>query len=150
MTRPPEVRGNGAPTAEERTQRNTARVAATLERLADFAARRAQLATEEAVYLAELARTADPGLAESADPSVTAAMATGFSDALAPPAAEPEYLNQAALAAMLNTHPRTIRRMELEGELPTAQQIGRLKRWRRSEVQAWLEHGRPMPRRTRR
>jgi predicted DNA-binding transcriptional regulator AlpA len=137
----------GQALGQEPAQRNTRRLSASLERIAEL---HAELAD---AYRALAADTGAIGLAERADPSVTAAMTTGFcdaeADATAPPD-DPDYLTQAALAAMLDTHPRTIRRMELEGELPAATEIGRLKRWRRSTVQTWLDEGCPKPRRARR
>jgi len=132
---------NGALTQPERTQRATCALAATLQRIS---ALHAELAD---AYTALAIETGAIPLAEPADPSVTAAMTTGFH----PAAPEPrEFLTQVALAAMLDTHPRTVRRMELEGELPAAIEIGRLKRWRRAEIQGWLDDGCPKPRRARR
>ena len=48
-------------------------------------------------------------------------------------------LTKKQVAELLGCHPRTVRRMELEGELPGAVTKGRLKRWRKQSVLEWLE-----------
>ena len=55
-------------------------------------------------------------------------------------------ISQEALARLLQCHPRTVRRMELEGRIPAPKGEGRLKRWRRADIEQWLD-GRPPSRR---
>ena len=62
---------------------------------------------------------------------------------------DPTLITAGELAEILQCHPRTIRRMELAGELPSAIKNGRLKRWQRPEIQEWLD-ARPSPRTGRR
>ena len=59
----------------------------------------------------------------------------------APQAPDPlsEVLSQKDLASLLGCHSRTVRRMELAGELPCPTGVGRLKRWQRHEIEAWLD-----------
>lgn len=45
------------------------------------------------------------------------------------------------LAEILRLSERTIRRMDASGTLPKAVRFGRSKRWRVSDIQAWLEQG---------
>src|SRR5262249_10257474 len=45
-------------------------------------------------------------------------------------------------AALLVVHPRTLHRMELAGDVPTAIRIGpKTVRWRRDVIDRWLESG---------
>ena len=68
----------------------------------------------------------------------------------APPEAEvPALMTPEELAALLHCCSRTLRRMELAGELPSPIKRGRLKRWRRTEIEEWLA-ARPSPRSGRR
>lgn len=46
-------------------------------------------------------------------------------------------------AEFLDYHPRTLRRLEVKGVLPAAVGKGRLKRWRRSDLEQWDAEGRP-------
>lgn len=46
-------------------------------------------------------------------------------------------------ADFLDYHPRTLRRLEVKGVLPAAVGKGRLKRWRRSDLEQWDAEGRP-------
>jgi excisionase family DNA binding protein len=48
-------------------------------------------------------------------------------------------LTKKQVADLLGCHPRTVRRMELKGELPGAVTKGRLKRWRKQSVLEWLD-----------
>ena len=48
-------------------------------------------------------------------------------------------LSTVEVGAMLNLHPRTVRRMWRAGVLPGAIQIGKSVRWRRSDIERWLE-----------
>lgn len=50
-------------------------------------------------------------------------------------------LSTKELAALLQCHPRTLRRMELAGELPAPVRKGRLKRWRRNDLGPLLDAG---------
>ena len=43
------------------------------------------------------------------------------------------------LAALLQVDRRTVRRLELGGEIPSGFQIGGSKRWRSTDVRRWLE-----------
>lgn len=127
---------HGQPAASD-----TARVVASLARLADL---HAELSD---AYAALAVETGEIRLAAPADPSVHAPVTTGFH----PAAPEPrEFLSQAALADMLDVHPRTLRRLELSGDIPAATSIGSIKRWRRSTIQEWLDAGQPRPRKARR
>ncbi len=138
------VATTGSPAQDERTQRDTGAAAAHLACLAELAAKRAAIAAEEAEILFEIARIAGNDLAGSDDPSVSANV-TQESDPPVPDA--PEYMSQVALAGMLDAHPRTVRRLELGGDIPAAIRIGNLKRWSRAEVVDWIENGRPPRRR---
>lgn len=42
------------------------------------------------------------------------------------------------MAGLLQVTTRTLRRMELMGEIPRCIHVGGLKRWRRGEVEKWL------------
>ena len=48
--------------------------------------------------------------------------------------APPEYLTPAQVADRLKVHPRTLRRMELAGEIPRSVGSGRRKRWRAEDL----------------
>ncbi len=43
------------------------------------------------------------------------------------------------LAELLHCDPRTVRRLELTGEVPSGIRIGGSKRWRTSDVSCWLD-----------
>jgi excisionase family DNA binding protein len=49
-------------------------------------------------------------------------------------------LDVAAVARLLGVSKRSVLRRVDEGELPRPILIGRLARWRRSDIVAWLEH----------
>ncbi len=118
-------------------------LSAIVQRLAELAALRAQIAAQEAEHLANLASIAEipqTCLAGCAHPSVTALVPRPTP--VSAPAA-PEFLDQKGLAALLACSPRTVRRMELDGELPASTLVGRLRRWRRADIDAWLERGNP-------
>lgn len=54
--------------------------------------------------------------------------------------AEPAILiDTAALAALLGTTDRNLRRLMAAGRLPAPVLVGRRKRWRRKEVEAWVD-----------
>jgi len=46
------------------------------------------------------------------------------------------------VASALNIHPRTVRRLWRAGKLPAAIQVGTRIRWRRSDIERWLEEQR--------
>lgn len=58
----------------------------------------------------------------------------------------PVLVTVIGLAEILNTSPRSIYRYRSEGKLPTGLRLGQQLRWRRGEVEAWIEAGMP-PRR---
>lgn len=47
-------------------------------------------------------------------------------------------LRERELAALLGVHPRTIRRLECNQEIPTSVQVGGSKRWKLQEVTDWI------------
>ena len=54
------------------------------------------------------------------------------------PVAGQLYVSRAEAGGMLGVNPRTIERLELDGEL-TAHRFGRCVRYKRSDVEAWAE-----------
>lgn len=50
----------------------------------------------------------------------------------------PPLLDRHEMTTLLSVDPRTLRRLELAGEIPRAVQIGGAKRWKRAEIDAWL------------
>lgn len=97
----------------------------------------------------ELARTYE-NLAEDAAKELAdrgkAAVTEGHTMSTSPPAPQPAFgprtsvlISQKHLAEFLQCHPRTVRRMELKGTLPAALGEGRLKRWRRTDIQDWIQ-----------
>ena len=81
-------------------------------------------------------------LAGRAESSLTATMPVKPRNRKTPTRREAEDATLMAageLAEALQCHPRTLRRMELRGELPPPIRKGRLKRWRRQEIQTWLD-----------
>lgn len=54
---------------------------------------------------------------------------------------EPELLDVTTVASILCCAPCTVRRLADSGRMPGPVRIGALVRWRRSEVQGWIEHG---------
>lgn len=53
-----------------------------------------------------------------------------------PPA---ELLSERDVATLLGCAPRTVRRLELRGEIPRSLRIGSAKRWNREEIRQWLD-----------
>lgn len=106
---------------------------AALARLAELAGMRAAIAQEEAQMLSALAGLGAMHLAGCAAQSVTASVSRK------PPVSAPEFLDRQGLAVLLSCHPRTVRRMELEGELPAPVRVGRLLRWRRADIERLAE-----------
>ena len=89
------------------------------------------LAKETEIVLADLARqSVHP--ARMSPPPTTAGARTA--KALLKPREAAEFLDY---------HPRTLRRLEVKGVLPAAVGKGRLKRWRRSDLEQWEAEGRP-------
>ena len=60
-----------------------------------------------------------------------------------PVATVPVLMTVADLAAMLNTSQRSIYRFSAEGKIPRPARLGQQPRWRRAEVEAWIEAGMP-------
>jgi len=58
--------------------------------------------------------------------------------ASASPTPERQYISRSEVAAMWGVNPRTVERLEYDGEL-TAYRFGRCVRYKRSEVDAWAE-----------
>ena len=50
----------------------------------------------------------------------------------------PVLLCERELASLLGLHPRTIRRLECNQEVPQSVQVGGSKRWRLQEIEEWL------------
>lgn len=109
---------------------------AVLARLAELASLRAAIAQEEAQMLSALAGLGEMHLAGCAAQSVHA---TVQRKSTVHASTAPELLDQQGVATLLTVCPRTVRRMELEGELPAPVLVGGLKRWRRADLDAWLE-----------
>ncbi len=62
----------------------------------------------------------------------------------ASPTGIPELcLNIKQLASVLGVSSRHIERLDSSGKLPKPLRLGRAKRWRTSEIEAWLEAGCP-------
>ena len=57
----------------------------------------------------------------------------------APAASGVELMTAHDLAEVLNCSTRTVRRLRDEGQLPPALKIGAMVRWRRADVERWLE-----------
>lgn len=58
----------------------------------------------------------------------------------APPSA---FIDAAELARQLGVNVRTLRRMRHEGAIPEPVRVGRLVRWRRAEVERFLQGRKP-------
>lgn len=112
--------------------------------------RLAALHAELARACEDLAEVAGIGLAEWERTSLTRSTPMRATHPVPPDAdvASPsDLINQAELAQLLQCNPRTVRRMELEGRLPQASGKGRLKRWRRADIEKWIEGKAPSCRR---
>lgn len=91
--------------------------------------------------LEELAELAQARLAAAADPSV-------HRDPVKPTLpSDRAMLTQGEVAELLGYDPRTVRRLELKGDLPPAIGKGRLKRWRVKDLERHLAGLRPTDRR---
>ena len=89
------------------------------------------LAEETGIALADLARQSVHAARMSPPPTAVRARSARA------------MLKPREAAELLDYHPRTLRRLELEGVLPQAVGTGRLKRWRRSDLEQWEAEGRP-------
>ena len=49
----------------------------------------------------------------------------------------PKLLTAAEVAELIGCHPRTLRRLELAGEIPPPIGEGKAKRWRRADLDKW-------------
>lgn len=93
--------------------------------------------------LREQLATLDPSSAHAdVEPTEPTVLARGPDRACTAPADPvPDLLTQRDLARLLRCHPRTVRRMELAGELPPPIGSGRLKRWRRTDIHQRIDIG---------
>ncbi len=106
---------------------------------APFAKRLAKLASLHAQIARAYEGLAEEGgiaLADLAGQSVHRVPMTS------PPTARKTLLKPKEVAELLGYSLRTVRRLELEGTLPAPVGKGRLKRWRRKDVERCLEEGR--------
>lgn len=55
----------------------------------------------------------------------------------------PVLLTVGDLAEMLNTSPRSVYRFNAEGKVPASLRLGQQPRWRRTEIESWIEAGMP-------
>jgi len=97
-------------------------------RILDLASRLADISRE----LDQILQTAvDAPLPVEAGQASTPAMPTKPEPSL--------LLNQRELAELLGVNVRTLQRMRHAGELPPTVPVGRRLRWRRGDVETWLE-----------
>lgn len=99
----------------------------------------ARVATCLAEMAAAVAELAEIGLAQPDEsrlmtmgPMITAEKSTKTAGG----DKRPELMTQSEVADFLRCSPKTVRRMELGGDIPPAQGSGRRKRWRRHEIEA--------------
>lgn len=59
----------------------------------------------------------------------------------APADNSPALLTVADLAEMLNTSSRSIYRLKSEDKLPAELRLGQQPRWRRTEIESWIDAG---------
>jgi len=116
------------------------RVAPCLREIADLHARLARayenLAEETGIALADLERSRVTAVTPVTQ-ATTGAPARRASER------DTAAISQQELADLLNCHPRTVRRMELAGEIPPPIGRGRLKRWRRRDIEQWRDEQAP-------
>lgn len=88
-----------------------------------------------------LAEVSENELAGFAETSVTPGVLTNPTKNEAPegPATPPDLLTTQDMAKLLRCGARTLRRKELAGEIPAPVRTGRIKRWRRSDIDRWME-----------
>jgi excisionase family DNA binding protein len=60
-----------------------------------------------------------------------------------PPPIEAALLDTRAVAAMLRCSPRHVTRLRDAGQMPPAVKLGRLCRWSREAIEAWINSGCP-------
>ena len=60
-----------------------------------------------------------------------------------PPASEPALIDVKAVAALLNCSTRHVTRLEEDKRMPSAIKLGRLCRWQREVILAWIAVGCP-------
>ncbi len=132
--------------ADARLQREPAQAAWERHRDAHECVRRGYLRLVEAhADLARayevLAEVSENELAGFATSSVTAVVPTNSTTSEAPerPARAPDMLTTKDLVKLLRCDARTLRRKELAGEIPAPVRTGRLKRWRRTDIDRWIE-----------
>ncbi len=136
MTRQPTTRAvcaNGAAHAEQRhapTYGAGSEHAATQRAVVEALNRISALFEEMAAEVSALAANLEVEVAVGAEQSVHADMPET--------AALDDLLSTRELCGVLHLNPRTLRRMELLGELPTPIRTGRRKTWRRETIEAWL------------
>jgi excisionase family DNA binding protein len=59
----------------------------------------------------------------------------------AAPSADSALLNVRAVAALLDCSPRHVYRLADAGKLPMPVRVGALVRWRRGDIQSWIDAG---------
>lgn len=62
---------------------------------------------------------------------------------LNPPATEPALLDTPAVATLLGCSPRHVTRLRDAGLMPPSVKLGRLCRWPRATIDAWIANGCP-------
>lgn len=87
--------------------------------------------------LATLAQDARAAAAVSVTDSDAVALAAGSTSAHRAPACE--LLTAADLCSLLKLDARTLRVLRHEGRVPEPIKLGRSLRWRRAEIEAWIE-----------
>lgn len=118
------------PAHEARTGGRSPRIGQRLREIATLHARMAR-AHED------LAEELETVLADARDLSVTPTPVPQPTTTV--PAKSDAMLNQKELAALLRWDVRSVRRKERAGELPAPVGRGRLRRWRRSVIERWLD-----------
>lgn len=100
------------------------------EEFVNLLAKAIQRATAEplAVLASTLHGVADPQLVKNAQKPVETT---------------PELLDVNAIAALLGASSRTVRRLADSGRMPRPVSLGRVIRWRRTEIEEWIRDGCP-------
>lgn len=123
MSAPANGRPVARPVPEVPAQRDTGRVAASLERIAG-------LHHELAGAYHELSRDLPDALADVRDPRLMDVVPTATPG--------PDLLTVADLAERLRVSEKTVRTWRSEGVLPAPIEIGGVIRWRAAEFEEWL------------